>query len=79
MIADNQLATSHSRQSDQASDIALEVYADGKVAAVATFSRYLEDPRNPRKSSELFYEVTLHTIYVKEAFRQQGLAASLCG
>ncbi|PSW14512.1 N-acetyltransferase [Photobacterium rosenbergii] len=79
VIADNQLATSHNRQSDQASDIALEVYADGKVAAVATFSRYLEDPRNPRKSSELFYEVTLHTIYVKEAFRQQGLAASLCG
>ena len=78
VIADNQMATAHSRQSDQASDIALEVYVNGEVAAVATFSRYLEDPHNPRKSSELFYEVTLHTIYVKEAFRQQGLAACLC-
>ncbi|KHT63277.1 hypothetical protein RJ45_12810 [Photobacterium gaetbulicola] len=77
VITDNQMA-SHHRQSDQASDLALEVYANGEVAAVATFSRYLEDHRKPRKSSELFYEVTLHTIYVKEVFRQQGLAACLC-
>ena len=75
---DNKMVLSHSRQSDQASDIALEVYANGGIAAVATFTRYLEDQHNPRKSSELFYEVTLHTIYVREAFRQQGLAASLC-
>ncbi|MGR5061345.1 GNAT family N-acetyltransferase [Photobacterium sp. DNB22_13_2] len=78
VIDDNQMAVSHSRQLDEASDVALEVYADGEIAAVATFSRCLEDYRNPRKSTELFYEMTLHTIYVKKAFREQGLASCLC-
>ncbi|MGF1736349.1 GNAT family N-acetyltransferase [Photobacterium satsumensis] len=78
VIDETQMAASHKRQSDETSDVALEVYAQGEIVAVATFSRYLEDYRNPRKSTELFYELTLHTIYVKEAFRQQGLAASLC-
>lgn len=77
-IDDNQMASAQNRQLDEASDVALEIYADGEIVAIATFSRYLEDYRNPRKSSELFYELTLHTIYVKEAYRELGLAARLC-
>ena len=78
VLDENQVASSHYRQPDEASDVALEVYAQGEIAAVATFSRCLEDYRNPRKSTELFYEVTLHTIYVKKAFRERGLATCLC-
>ncbi|WEM43587.1 GNAT family N-acetyltransferase [Photobacterium sp. DA100] len=78
VIDGSQEASPHKRQSDEAGDIAVEVYADGEIAAVATFGRYLEDHRNRRKPTELFYEVTLHTMYVKEAYRRQGLASCLC-
>ncbi|MCQ1057822.1 GNAT family N-acetyltransferase [Photobacterium sp. DNB23_23_1] len=83
VIEENQMTASlnnqqHNRQSDDVSDVALEVYAQGEIVAVATFSRCLEDYKNPRKSTELFYELTLHSIYVKKAFRELGLATCLC-
>ncbi|MGF1685400.1 GNAT family N-acetyltransferase [Photobacterium japonica] len=65
------------RQSEQENDIALTVYHQGELIALATFSRYLEDHRFPTKSSELYYEIALHTLYVKADFRGLGIATAL--
>ena len=65
------------RQSEQENDIALTVYHQGELIALATFSRYLEDHRFPTKSSELYYEIALHTLYVKADYRGVGIATAL--
>ncbi|GAL06707.1 hypothetical protein JCM19237_2804 [Photobacterium aphoticum] len=66
----------HRHMADE-NDIALKVYHQGALIAVATFSRYLEDHRFPAKSSELYYEIALHSVYVKADYRGLGLATAL--
>lgn len=77
VIDENQSSSPLHRQPDDVNELALEVLCQGELIAVATFSRYVEDHRFPTKSSELYYELSLHSIYVKEAYRGRGLAVAL--
>ncbi|MGF1700142.1 GNAT family N-acetyltransferase [Photobacterium makurazakiensis] len=72
-----QLESSVKHQTPGENDVVLELYLQGRLAGVATFSRYLDDPKRLASHSDLFYEVVLHTIYVSESFREQGLATYL--
>ncbi|PSW18213.1 N-acetyltransferase [Photobacterium sanctipauli] len=72
-----QLESSIKYQMPGENDIVLEVYHQGCLAGVATFSRYLDDPKRLVNHSDLFYEVVLHTIYVSEPYRGIGLATYL--
>ncbi|MGF1724023.1 GNAT family N-acetyltransferase [Photobacterium nomapromontoriensis] len=77
VIDENQTATAVHRQYDDVNELVLEVLCQGELIAVAMFSRYVEDHRFPTKSSELYYEISLHSIYVQDVYRGRGLAAAL--
>ncbi|GAB3524264.1 GNAT family N-acetyltransferase [Photobacterium alginatilyticum] len=65
------------RQYQSDNDVALLVYCHDELIASALFSRYIEDHRFPFHSSELCYELSLHTVYVLPEYRSLGIATSL--
>ncbi|KLV08812.1 hypothetical protein ABT56_00870 [Photobacterium aquae] len=65
------------RSHDGEYDLALQLYSEGEAIAVATFSRHLEDHRFPLKQGDLYYELSLHTVYVIPEYRGLGIATLL--
>ncbi|PSU43237.1 N-acetyltransferase [Photobacterium frigidiphilum] len=58
-------------------DVCLQLYLKGRIVAIASFSRYVEDHRFPFSKHEISYELALHTVFVKPEYRNIGLATSL--
>jgi GNAT superfamily N-acetyltransferase len=62
---------------DPNNDVCLQLYLKGRIVAIASFSRYVEDHRFPFSKHEISYELALHTVFVKPEYRNIGLATSL--